>query len=137
MSGLFDLLKLLYCIRFFAKDIHYNAKGEDFYGEHLFSDRIFDGIDGFIDDINENLYLGFEEEAPSSKDILEGVLGRLPSVREDIIQNWQAIYSLITEALEVIYKIEKQFEVPQINSLLDSISDDLQKKKGLIWCRIK
>ena len=136
MNKLFDLLKLLYCIRFFAKDIHYTAKGENFYGEHLFADRIFDGIDGFIDDINENLYLGFEEEAPKSKNVMGAVFDALPDSGSDIHEDWVLLYDMITQALELIYKIEEEYQVPQINAVLDGIADDLQKKKGLIWRRI-
>lgn len=136
MGKLFDLLKLLYCIKFFAKDIHYMVRGDSFYGDHLLADRVADGIDNFIDDINENLYLGFEEEAPSSKQVIASVAEDLLMVQKDDEQNWRRLYSYLEEAEELIYKIEEEYKVPQISSLLDNISDDLQKKKGLIWRRI-
>ena len=44
----------------YSKDIHYNAKGSDFWADHLMADEIFGGIDDFIDQVNENLFLGFE-----------------------------------------------------------------------------
>lgn len=136
MNNLFDLLKVLYCIKFFAKDIHYKAKGDSFYSDHLLADRVIDGLDDFIDDINENLYLGFEEEAPISKHVIAGVSEDLMLVQDDIKVNWKRLYSYLEEAEELIYKIEEEYRFPQISSLLDNIANDLQKKKGLIWRRI-
>ena len=136
MNNLFDLLKVLYCIKFFAKDIHYAAKGDLFYSDHLLADRVIDGIDDFIDDINENLYLGFEEEAPISKQVIAGVAEDLLLVQDDIKVNWKRLYAYLEEAEELIYKIEEEYKFPQISSLLDNIANDLQKKKGLIWRRI-
>jgi len=136
MNNLFDLLKVLYCIKFFAKDIHYTAKGDSFYSDHLLADRVIDGLDDFIDDINENLYLGFEEKAPSSKQVIVGVAQDLMLVQDDKKVNWKRLYSYLEEAEELIYKIEEEYKFPQISSLLDNIANDLQKKKGLIWRRI-
>lgn len=136
MNKLFNLLKSLYCIRFFAKDIHYTAKGTEFFSDHLLADRVIDGLDNFIDDINENLYLGFEEKAPTSAEVLLGVIDSLFVAKDDIKKNWETLYSYIKETEELIYKIEEEYDIPQVNSLLDSIADDLQKKKGLIWRRI-
>ena len=136
MNKLFDLLKSLYCIRFFAKDIHYAAKGTEFFSDHLLADRVVDGLDNFIDDINENLYLGFEEKAPTSAEVLLGVVDSLLVAKDDIKKNWETLYNYIKETEELIYKTEEEYDIPQINSLLDNIADDLQKKKGLIWRRI-
>ncbi|MBO7712510.1 MAG: hypothetical protein J6S85_03020 [Methanobrevibacter sp.] len=136
MNKLFNLLKSLYCIRFFAKDIHYAAKGTEFFSDHLLADRVADGLDNFIDDINENLYLGFEEKAPTSAEVLLGVVDSLFVAKDDIKKNWETLYNYIKETEELIYKIEEEYDIPQVNSLLDSIADDLQKKKGLIWRRI-
>ena len=136
MNNLFDLLKVLYCIKFFAKDIHYTAKGDSFYSDHLLADRIIDGLDDFIDDINENLYLVFEEKAPISKQIIASVTKDLMLVQDDTKVNWRRLYSYLEEAEELIYKIEEEYKFPQISSLLDNIANDLQKKKGLIWRRM-
>lgn len=137
MKDLFNLLKVIYAIRFYTKDIHYKSVGDNFWADHLMSDRIYDGLDDFIDDINENLYLGFEEETPYSKDILESVVRSIPELDDDMVVNWKRLYGMIITALEIINNIEKEYEMPQINSLLDGLVNDLQKKKGLIWRRIK
>ena len=137
MKDLFNLLKVIYAIRFYTKDIHYKSVGDNFWADHLMSDRIYDGLDDFIDDINENLYLGFEEETPYSKDILESVVRSILELDDDMVVNWKRLYGMIITALEIINNIEKEYEMPQINSLLDGLVNDLQKKKGLIWRRIK
>lgn len=135
MEQLFELLKTLYLIRFYSKDIHYNAKGESFWSDHLFADEVFNGIDDFIDQINENLYLGYEKQAPKSKDVLEQVVETMPPIPTDITQCWKNLYGIINDALDVIESIEAEWDMPALNSLLDSIADDLQKKRGLIWRR--
>ena len=136
MKDLFNLLKILYCIKFYAKDIHYMANGDNFWSDHEFADKIYDGLDDFIDDINENLYLGFEEDAPKSKDVLEAVVKSMPSIDEDMYKNWESLYAFIIIALENIKTIEDEYDLPQLNSLLDNLADNLQMKKGLIWRRI-
>ena len=135
MEQLFDLLKYIYAIRFYSKDIHYNAKGESFWSDHLFADEVFNGIDDFIDQINENLYLGYENKAPRSKDILEAVVGSIPPLPTDITQCWKNLSNLIVNAIQLINDIENEYSDAPISSLLDSIADDLQKKRGLIWRR--
>lgn len=135
MEQLFELLKTLYLIRFYAKDIHYSAKGDSFYGDHLLADRVFDDLDNIIDDINENLYLGFEHNAPTSKEVLKAVEQALPPVPTDIHQAWKNLYALITDGLNIIEAIEADYDMPPLNSLLDTTADLLQKKRGLVWRR--
>lgn len=137
MNNLLDLLKLLYCVRFFAKDIHYSAKGDNFWSDHIFADEIFDGLDDLIDQVNENLYLGFNETAPTSKEVLEVVITELPDVSDNIKQDFVFLYDLIEKCLSVIDIIEDEYELPQLNALLDTIADAMQKRKGLIWRRIQ
>lgn len=135
MNDIQRLLVILYSIRFYAKDIHYEAKGASFWSDHLMADEIFDGIDGFIDQINENLFLGYEHPAPHSKDIVALVYDALPPVSTDIGQCWKNLYALIVEGLSRISAIKEEFDDAALNALLDSIADSLQKKKGLVWRR--
>ena len=135
MNDIQRLLVILYSIRFYAKDIHYEARGASFWSDHLMADEIFDGIDGFIDQINENLFLGYEHPAPHSKDVVALVYDALPPVSTDIGQCWKNLYGLIVEGLSRISAIKEEFDEPALSSLLDSIADALQKKRGLIWRR--
>ena len=135
MDNLFDLLKCLYAIRFFAKDIHYKAKGENFWPDHIFADEIFDGIDDLIDQVNENLYLGFNQEAPASKEILKDLIDFIPDITDDMRGNWERLAFKIDECISTIKTIEDEYDLPQLNALLDTIANDMQKRKGLIWRR--
>ena len=135
-SNLLDLLRILWCIKFFAKDIHYTSKGENFYSDHIFADEVANGLDDLIDSVNENLYLGYQQEPPTSREILEVVMDELPHVSDDSKQNWKMMFDLIEHGLQVIDAIEDAYDMPELNSLLDNIADNLQKSRGLIWRRI-
>lgn len=135
-GNLLDLLRVLWAIKFFAKDIHYTASGNEFYSDHLFADEIANGIEDLIDSINENLYLGYQQTAPTSKEVLERVLSELPEVSFDSNRNWKLMYDLIKKGLQVIESIEADYDMPELNSLMDTIADNLQKSCGLIWRRI-
>lgn len=135
MNDIQRLLVILYSIRFYAKDIHYEAKGTSFWSDHLMADEIFDGIDDFIDQINENLYLGYGHPAPHSKDVVALIYDALPPVSTDVDQCWKNLYSLIINAQDLIVAIKDEWDEPALNALLDSIADSLQKKRGLIWRR--
>ena len=135
MNDIQRLLVILYSIRFYAKDIHYEAKGSNFWSDHLFADEIFDGIDDFIDQINENLFLGYGHPAPHSKDVVALVYDALPPVSTDNTQNWKNIYNLVINAQDLIASIKDEWDEPALSSLLDGIADALQKKRGLIWRR--
>ena len=135
MNDIQRLLVILYSIRFYAKDIHYEAKGSNFWSDHLFADEIFDGIDGFIDQINENLFLGYGHTAPHSKDVVALVYDALPPVSTDNTQNFKNLYNLIINAQDLIASIKEEWDEPALSALLDTIADALQKKRGLIWRR--
>ena len=61
MDQMNKLICLLMAIEGKAKDIHYNCHGNNFYGNHLFADRIADGLDDYIDQIKETCILGHGE----------------------------------------------------------------------------
>lgn len=130
-----DCIVRLTVIKNLAKDIHYNAHGEAFYGIHLLMDRVADGLDQFIDDIKENIYLGRGLLPPTSKEIFklaeayapnitpgdnEEMLGVLMHFMEGTMEN---IYELVTNTTELM-----NGDI----ALFDDISKDLRKKIGLI-----
>lgn len=136
MEQLLELLKSIYSIRFYSKDIHYNSKGENFWGDHLLADKIFDGLDGFIDQINEMIYMGYGHLPPSSKEVLGGIIDEIPDIVEDITKCWGYLYERIENGLELIADIRDRFDDPALSSLLDGLAEDLRAKKGLVWRRI-
>lgn len=136
MEDLFQLLKDIYAIRFYSKDIHYNCKGESFWGDHLLADKVFDGLDGFIDQINETIYMGYGHLPPASKEVLEVVVKVIPDIVNDITKCWGFLYEKIEACLDLIADIRDRFEDPALSSLLDGLAEDLRAKKGLVWRRI-
>lgn len=131
-----EFIALLYAIRFYSKDIHYSAKGVNFWSDHEFADEIYDGLDDFIDQINEKVFLGNGKEAPSSKVVLEKTIDIIPDFVGDTNGMWVPIKILVDKSIEIIDLIKQEYTGSAISALLDNIADDLQKKRGLINRRI-
>ena len=129
----------LVAIRSAAKGIHYRTYGEKFWGDHLLADRIVDGLDDFIDEINENWYLGKQEDAPQQKVIMSGASGMIPLVDNDITKAFGLLDELIINCLSELEMIEEANHELSLGDkdLMGRISSDLQKKHGFIWRRIK
>lgn len=125
-----QILSRLTAIKGFAKDIHYTAKGESFYGVHLLMDRVVDGLDDFIDSINEVVYLGGDNLPPSSREVLKYASAYIPSAGETVVGSLNLLLGLISQALQEVESY--QSEERSVNSLLDSIAQDLRLKKGLV-----
>ena len=136
MEDLFQLLKYIYAIRFYSKDIHYNCRGDVFWSDHLLADRVFDGLDTFTDQINETVYMGYGHLPPASKEVLKDVVKEIPDIVDDITACWRSLYERIEACLDLIADIRDRFEDPALSSLLDGLAEDLRTKKGLVWRRI-
>ena len=136
---MFRVLCFLLAIQRQAKEIHYHAKGGCFLSDHLLADRIYDGLDDLIDEIQENYYLGKEEEAPSQKDLLIEASEEVNDASGDIKMDFEHLDSLI---MSCIARIESIIEANENltagdNDLLGRICSDLQKKHGFLVRRIK
>ena len=120
------LICYLMAIQGKAKDIHYTCSGEDFYGKHLFADRIADGIDDFIDQIKETCILGHAEQPLTADryfiDASEYLKG--------ISNTFEDLSNLI---LDCLAHIESMRNISRGDSkLLDDIANKLQNDKGLL-----
>lgn len=125
-----ELLALLTAIKQYAKDIHYNAKGESFYGIHLLMDRVADNLDSFSDTIKEVCYMGAGSEPPASRDILKYAIAYIPVLGEDNKASLTLLDNLILKALEKVESIKDTDRAD--NSVLDSVAQDLKLKRGLV-----
>ena len=125
------LIEYLTAVREFAKDIHYHAHGESFYGIHLLMDRVADNIIKYIDELKEVCYLGEIQEVPPSLEILKVATAYIPQVTDDNKQNIALLEDLIAKTLDHIAEIKNG--TPARDSLLDAIAQDLQLKRGLLW----
>lgn len=135
-----DTMSRLLAIYHYAKDIHYSARGESFYGIHLLMDRVAEDINGQIDSINEICYLGKGHAAPSSKDIMKKAYENMPEFWSNTKENMGELENLIGGTIEnIIEMIENgsdNMTSPEA-SLLDDIAKTLMLKKGLITRSLK
>jgi len=124
----FDLLCNLQAISNFAYDIHYTAKGRNFYSDHLFSERLAD-VD-VMDDFIETFYLGESEDAPDSSKISSHVAEITPKPVNDTQMNFKTLREMIVKVLIAIqnYKGTKGEE-----DLLGSVAHILQRHNGLLF----
>ena len=125
-----ELLALLTAIKQYAKDIHYNAKGESFYGIHLLMDRVADNLDSFSDTIKEVCYMGAGDEPPSSRDVLKYAIAYIPVIGENNKTSLSLLNNLIIKALERVESIKDTDRAD--TSVLDSVAQDLKLKRGLV-----
>jgi DNA-binding ferritin-like protein len=135
-----DILARLLAIYHYAKDIHYSARGESFYGIHLLMDRVADGIHGQMDSINEVCYLGKDKEAPMSTIILQSAMAKMPEMWSGNRENLEELRDLIGGTIEnILEMIENGTDnmTSSEASLLDEITQSLMLKKGLISRSLK
>lgn len=108
-----------------AKDIHYNCGGDNFYGNHLFADRIHDGIDDFIDNIKETILLGHSIKPLHSSEYFNMAIKYIPASHD-----FKGIKNLILNTLDIIENIKDVSRGD--NNILDDIAVKLQNDLGLI-----
>ena len=130
-----DCIVRLTVIKNLAKDIHYNAHGEAFYGIHLLMDRVAEGLDQYVDDIKENVFLGRGQLPPTSKEIFKLAEAYIPDIHPgDNKEMLSELLHFIEGTLENIYELVMN-TTELMNgdiALFDDISKDLRKKQGLI-----
>lgn len=130
------LIEYLIAIREYAKEIHYHAHGESFYGIHLLMDRVADGLYDTIDKIKEVYYLGDITDSPKASELLKVAAAYIPEVTSSNEQNIRNLGDLIAKTLDHIeneYSLDPALQNRATNAILDAISEDLKLKRGLIW----
>lgn len=138
MDNINLLIAYLEAIARYAKDIHYSCKGPDFYGKHLFADRIYSGLDEFIDGIKEICFLGNDILPLPSGEYMTRAKNLLPAVEPDDKKNFQNMQKLLTDALVLMQKMLQEKDTPRAEvSLIDGIAQDLQGKLGLVNRQVK
>lgn len=138
MDSINQLIYYLIAIQNYAKDIHYNCKGEAFYSKHLLADRIQEGLYDFIDQLKEVYFLGNNILPLPSGEYLAMAMSLLPPVEAGDKKNFEHIKALIEDCLTHTQKMLQEKDTPRAEvSLVDSIAQDLQGKLGLINRQIK
>ena len=132
------VLMILMAIQRAAKGIHYHTGGAQFFSDHLLADRIYDDLDDLIDEIQENYFLGKEEEAPAQKDLLKGAAELVPDETDDMKLAFTALDQLLLDGINTLQTTSELSALTAgDNDLIGRICSDLQKKHGFVWRRLK
>lgn len=138
MEKINKLICYLVAIQNFAKDIHYSCGGDAFYGKHLLADRIYDGLDTFIDGIKETCLLGNDILPLPSGEYLAMAMNLLPALEQDDKKNFEAMQKLLIDCLVLMQEMLQEKDTPRAEvSLIDGIAQDLQGKLGLVNRQVK
>ena len=130
MENINRLIEYLIAIQNFAKDIHYNSKGEAFYSKHLLADRIQENISEYIDQIKEVCFLGNDEKPLPSGEYLSRATSFIPEIAPEDKQNFQSMENLLVNSLMHIQQIESATKGEE--NLFGAIAQDLQTSLGLV-----
>lgn len=132
------VLMILMAIQRAAKGIHYHTGGAQFFSDHLLADRIYEDLDDLIDEIQENYFLGKEEDAPAQKDLLKGAAELVPDETEDMKLAFTALDQLLLDGINTLQTTSELSALTAgDNDLIGRICSDLQKKHGFVWRRLK
>ena len=130
MENINKLIALLIAIQSYCKDIHYNAKGEAFYGKHLLVDRIQENISEYIDRIKEVFFLPDKKEPKPSKEYLQEASKLIPDIKQTDKENFKQLAELLIKALKKIEAASKLTKGEE--NLIGAIGEDLQTSLGLV-----
>lgn len=134
MGKINKLIALLLAIANYSKDIHYNAKGSEFYSEHLLADRVSENIYDYIDSIKEVFFLAADKEPLASKEYLKKASELIPDIKDDK-QSFKSLLDLLVDALKHIETLKDLTKGEE--NLIGNIAENLQTSAGLINRQIK
>lgn len=119
------LIIQLMAIENYAKDIHYNCSGADFYGKHLFADRCADGLSNYIDQLKEVCLLGHGEKPLPSILYLRQASDLVPTGA-----SFKMLYKIMVNTLNHIENIQELATGDE--NLIGAIAQDIQNNVGLL-----
>lgn len=120
-----NLIIYLMAIENYAKDIHYNCSGSNFYGNHLFADRFTDNMSDYIDQLKEVCLLGHNFKTRHSSIYLARASKIIPEGAS--FENMHRLMMDCLEHIETIDNISKGDE-----NLIGAIAQDVQNNVGLL-----
>lgn len=135
MESINKLIEYLIAIQNFAKDIHYNSKGDAFYGKHLLADRIQENLSEYLDQIKEVFFLASDKEPLPSGEYLSRATSLIPEIAPEDKTNFKSMQNLIVVTLQHIEGLTDLTKGEE--NLIGAIAQDLQNSLGLINLQIK
>lgn len=120
-----DLITHLLVIANYAKDIHYNCSGPNFYGDHLFAGRFIGDIYEYIDQIKEICLLGHNIKPLHSSEYLKMAADTVP-----VGADFKSMRTLMVDTLIIIENLSDLSKGDE--NLLGAIAQDIQNNVGLI-----
>lgn len=135
MDKINTLIEYLIAISNFAKDIHYNCKGESFYSKHLLADRINDNLNDHIDSIKELFFMAADKTPLPSGEYLSRATSLIPQVEKTDKANFKSMQNLLVNTLQHIETLTDLTRGE--SSLIDAVAQDLQSSLALVNFQIK
>ncbi|MDE5888961.1 MAG: hypothetical protein K2H20_02970 [Bacilli bacterium] len=120
-----NLISHLLAIANYAKDIHYNCSGPNFYGDHLFADRFVGDIYEYIDQIKEICLLGHDIKPLHSSEYLAQTSVIIPAGAD-----FSSMRTLMVDTLIIIEQIRDISRGDE--NLIGAIAQDIQNNVGLL-----
>lgn len=134
MESINKLIAQLIAICNYSKDIHYNCKGDSFYGKHLLADRVQENINEYIDQIKEICILGADKKTLPSGEYLLKATSFIPVVAAEDRANFKSLENLLVNTLATIEELDG---TKGEENLYGAIAQDLQNSLGLINQQVK
>ena len=125
-----DLIYYLTALQIYCKDAHYAFYGVDFKPLHEWADEIYEPLDGFIDDLKEQWFIGSDLVVPRGVDINAAAADYVPTAlgeNSQILANLQAIMVMAHNKLNGL-----DIKNAGINDTLGKIDAHLVKHIALI-----
>ena len=135
MENINKVIEYLIAIQNFAKDIHYNCKGEAFYSKHLLADRISDNLSEYLDNIKEVFFMAADKAPLPSGEYLSRATSLIPELSQGDKQNFESLRNLLVNALEHLENLKDLTKGEE--NLIGAIAQDLQTGLALVNFQIK
>ena len=135
MENINKVIEYLIAIQNFAKDIHYNCKGEAFYSKHLLADRINDNLSDYTDNIKEVFFMAADKSPLPSGEYLSRATSLIPEISQGDKENFESMRNLLVNALEHLENLKDLTKGEE--NLIGAIAQDLQTSLALVNFQIK
>lgn len=135
MDNINTLIEYLIAISNFAKDIHYNCKGESFYSKHLLADRINENLSDHMDSIKEVFFMAADKEPLPSGEYLSRATSLIPQIQKADKNNFKSMQNLLVNTLQHIETLKDLTKGEE--NLIGAIAEDLQSSLALVNFQIK